>query len=151
MKTLTIIAAFLLSAFSIYGQDKSELRDRLESQKVAFITTELNMTAAEAQGFWPIYNEYNDKRANAKAQQIDLRNNNSIEELTESEAATLVESILSHQENEVALKRAYTEELKTAISSKKIAKLFILEKEFKDKLMSKIRRKMKRKSKASDQ
>ena len=33
-------------------------RERLEALKTAFITRELQLTAEEAKGFWPIYENY---------------------------------------------------------------------------------------------
>ena len=36
--------------------------ERVQALKVAFITKALNLTSAEAEKFWPIYNEFQDKR-----------------------------------------------------------------------------------------
>jgi len=40
------------------GQRGHDVRyERLKSMKVAYITQELNLTPAEAEKFWPVYNE----------------------------------------------------------------------------------------------
>src|ERR1700749_3445006 len=36
--------------------------ERVQALKIAFITKRLSLTSAEAEKFWPIYNEYSDKR-----------------------------------------------------------------------------------------
>ena len=36
--------------------------ERVQALKVAFITKQLNLTSDEAEKFWPIYNDYQDKR-----------------------------------------------------------------------------------------
>ena len=35
--------------------------DKVDAQRVSFITDKVKRTPAEAQSFWPLYNEYNDK------------------------------------------------------------------------------------------
>jgi len=42
------------------GEDK-EKDDKIEALKVGFITKELNLTASEAEKFWPLYNEMDGK------------------------------------------------------------------------------------------
>ncbi len=37
-----------------------EARERIEAQRIAFITDQLHLTPDEAARFWPIYNEYKD-------------------------------------------------------------------------------------------
>jgi predicted O-linked N-acetylglucosamine transferase (SPINDLY family) len=43
-------------------QQFEQQREKIESQRIAFITQELDLTPAEAQAFWPVYNEYDKKR-----------------------------------------------------------------------------------------
>lgn len=144
MKYLTIIILLAVAAMNTHGQDRQDMRDRLESQKVAFITTELDLTSEEAQRFWPIYNEYNTLQEAERKKHKMAENSSSMEPLSETEAAALVENMLAQQEAALKLKRDYAAKLRSAISSKKIAQLFMLEKQFKEKLMSKIRKKMRR-------
>lgn len=60
MKKLAII--LLVSALSVaaYAQDgpHKAQRDRIQAEKIAFITRELELTPEEAQVFWPVYNQY---------------------------------------------------------------------------------------------
>ena len=35
--------------------------EKVEAQKIAFITNALNLTPEESQKFWPLYNEYSAK------------------------------------------------------------------------------------------
>jgi hypothetical protein len=37
-----------------------EVRQRIESQRIAFITQRVHLTPDEATKFWPVYNEYRD-------------------------------------------------------------------------------------------
>ena len=40
-------------------------REKVRSEQVAFITSELNLTEAEAQAFWPVYNDIQNQRRDA--------------------------------------------------------------------------------------
>src|SRR6187431_1893728 len=57
---------FLFLSFNFYGQsDKDnfkEKREQIKAMKVAFLTTELDLTSSEAEKFWPIYNTFDDKQ-----------------------------------------------------------------------------------------
>lgn len=53
-KVYSVIFFLLLCAYIC----KAQPGQRLEALKVAFITRELNLTAEEAQSFWPVYNSF---------------------------------------------------------------------------------------------
>jgi hypothetical protein len=82
MKKIVCLFSFVLTVFiaeaqgrNMYGQNRppmrerpgmdmppprpmtKEQRERLESFRIQFITKKLNLTPAEAEKFWPVYNE----------------------------------------------------------------------------------------------
>lgn len=62
MKRLYLILFFLMgmAAWAIAQDDQPDEKRQqdIEALKVAFISKELELTPAEAQKFWPVYNEY---------------------------------------------------------------------------------------------
>ena len=36
---------------------RGDWREKIESEKIAFLTSEMDLTPSEAQAFWPVYNE----------------------------------------------------------------------------------------------
>lgn len=64
MKKLYFILSFLtVSLFAKAQEEQIQIPDekqqeKIEALKVAFITKELDLTADEAQKFWPVYNQY---------------------------------------------------------------------------------------------
>jgi len=44
------------------GNHTAPNQEKIEAQRVAFITQELDLTPDEAKVFWPVYNEYDAKR-----------------------------------------------------------------------------------------
>ncbi len=56
-----ILTLFLLISGISFGQQKPDW-EKIKSLKVAFITEKLSLTSKEAQSFWPVYNEFEEKR-----------------------------------------------------------------------------------------
>ena len=103
--------------------------DKVEAMKVSFITKEISLTPAEAQSFWPLYNEYNDKvkslRKNFKANygsKEDFKNDKDAEDFLNAE--------IKLKQTEVDLRKEYVEKFKKVIGSRKTAQLRKAEEKF---------------------
>ena len=60
---LTLVAALALATQLAQAQvGPEEKGERIKQFRVAIFTEVLNLTVEEAQGFWPVYNAYLDKR-----------------------------------------------------------------------------------------
>ena len=62
--SMMIVAVILLSQTNVIaqrGKGYENKKENIEAQKVAFITSKLNLTTEESQKFWPVYNEYESK------------------------------------------------------------------------------------------
>jgi Spy/CpxP family protein refolding chaperone len=59
MFTLLLLAAFGLQAQP--SSNKEARMERMESARIAFLTNQLDLTPAEAEKFWPVYNEMRSK------------------------------------------------------------------------------------------
>lgn len=64
MKQLIILGLALLISFVSYGQNRNykrigSIEDKVEARRIAYLTTELELTVEESQKFWPLYNEHN--------------------------------------------------------------------------------------------
>ena len=59
---LLVIILFTGSLTLVKAQDRQEIKEgrseKIQSLKIAFITQKLELTADEAQKFWPVYNRY---------------------------------------------------------------------------------------------
>ena len=67
MKKYILIPLFALVVSTLFAQHGPrpeafrEKKDKMNAMKAAYVTEELNLSTEEAQRFWPIYNEMNDK------------------------------------------------------------------------------------------
>jgi len=105
-------------------------RPDLNAAKVTYLTTKLNLTEQQAKDFWPIYNEFAEKR---KKILMDIR--------TASKAATNIAStdeqlnlyikqILDLRQSEIDLEKSYLPRFQKVITIRQVAGLFQAEKEF---------------------
>ena len=102
---LIIMAVFLVT--KVAGQNPNI--DRLNAYKIAFFTKRLNLTPKEAERFWPVYNEFQNKRNaiqmerqqfNKLIAQYDLN-------MTEKQMIEAGDQLISTQVKEASLAEEY--------------------------------------------
>ena len=105
---------------------------------MAYINENVGLTTAEAEKFWPVYNEYNDK---IRAIRKNLRQSykKMPENLSEQEAEQLHVLFIQSKQAEADVHRQYNEKIKAIIGAKKIVKLHVAEEEFRIKVMKSIK------------
>ena len=129
---------FTISSLVVFGQKgerREEMKEKLKAQKVAFITTELELTEEESQKFWPVFNSYQGE-IEALRQGKDRK---PVKTMTDKEAEDFLIAKLDGKSKEIDIQKKYIQRLKSAIPTQKIALLFGLEKEFKEKVISNLK------------
>ena len=134
---------FLFLSFNFYGQsDKDnfkEKREQIKAMKVAFLTTELDLTSSEAEKFWPIYNTFDDKQFELRYRKMKeyfkKMKGFDLDNLSEKEAAALLNQIEDNEEDLFNLKKKFIISLKGILPSVKIIKLKKAEEDFSRKLL----------------
>ena len=123
----------------IFGQ--SPKRERIEAEKVAFITKRMQLTPKQAQGFWPVHTEYEkeEKRIRSK-----YRVRQTIDSMTEQEADEAIEKRLRMEDELLALRKNYFVRFKQVISPRQILLMQKANAEFKQYLLEEIRRRRSR-------
>ncbi len=130
---LTIAAlACLSSAASANTGWENEWKERFMSEKIAFLTMEMNITPAEAQAFWPIYNEIEQKKDAALVQIIKTYKelNAAIEANNQMEIDKCLTAYLQAQETLREIESKAADQYKTVIPVEKVAKLYVGEEKF---------------------
>ncbi|WP_299123752.1 sensor of ECF-type sigma factor [uncultured Winogradskyella sp.] len=141
MKKIFIpILIFFISASS-FAQGGEKMKERIRAQKIAFITDKLNLTSDEAQGFWPIYNAYEETVENIKS--VDLRAIKMAmrkgKDISDKQADELLQKLIKAEEEIHTAKLKLVEDLKEVISSKKIIRLKGAEDQFNKMLLERLR------------
>jgi hypothetical protein len=138
------ITGFLLFLINpAFGQDQSheERWEKIKAEKVAFLTTQLALTSAEAEKFWPIYNEMEKQRWDAQKARRELENkvSEAEESLSENEVIKLTREFAGSMAKEGALMSGYNEKLLKVLPAKKVLKLYKAENEFRMNMIRKYR------------
>lgn len=145
-REIRIIMACLivLMGFAVNAQDKDSHEARMEkyrAEKVSFLTTKLDLTPAEAQKFWPIYNQMDKERWVAQKCRRDLENkvSEAEESLSDNDIIKLTREYSGSLQQEGTLMTSYNEKLLKVLPPKKVLKLYKAENEFRMTMIRKYR------------
>jgi len=144
-----LIVSFFLISIATFAQDGplrerfKEKKEQIKALKVAFITTELNLTSDEAAKFWPLFNAFEDKQQEIRRQKLkaylDRTDDDTIDKLSEKEATTLLSQMENTEDELYQLKKKFVANLKGILPATKILKLKKAEEEFSKKLLQQYR------------
>ena len=142
-KILPILVLFSSLNFYAQGEKMKEKREQIRTMKVAFLTTELDLTSAEAEKFWPVYNAFEDKQFELRHQKmgafIKKIKDGSVNQMTEKEASTFLNQMESNDEEIFMLRKKLTATLRNILPASKILKLKKSEEDFNRKLLHQYR------------
>lgn len=124
----------LFATYSVNAQ-KGKGMEKIQAQRVAYITNELSLTPAEAEKFWPVYKEYKQKIQQLKE---SLKPSKKIEEMSDAEATSFVNTLLENEIKAAEIKRDYYKSFQKILPVAKVAKLEMAERSFKKELIGKM-------------
>lgn len=145
-KLFLIIAMTLAFTWSAAGQEKgrkNDWQDRIKAEKIAYLTDAMDLTSAEAEKFWPVYNRAEaETRASWKLVMEAYRALEKSIEAGEDDKAIkdLLDKYLDAQEAGDGIERKYTTEYRKILSNDKIARLYIGEENFRRQQIHKLNR-----------
>lgn len=142
MKYILFITAMILT-FGLSAQSqkgKNKRAEKIEQQRVAFITTELDLNVEEAKQFWPMYNEYQNA-LNSLGR--DYKNDKDIDEMSEEESRLALAEVMERKRSHIDLESEFMKNLETVIPAKKRLKLIRAEHEFKKSVLKRYKKRMK--------
>jgi hypothetical protein len=137
-----LLLIWILAGMPTLAQSRlGEKLDALQQRKIAFFTENLQLTPAESARFWPVYNDYQNRRdkitndRNNLLRYYELNKSN----MTDGEAGDLINKYISFQEEDTKLLETYTKKFQEFLPAKKVMRIFIVELEFKKWLLNNLR------------
>jgi hypothetical protein len=119
------------------GERQRANQERVHAIKVGYLTDRLKLTSAQAEDFWPVYNQYEaEMREARKAFRKKHQQGAAME--SNAEAATFIEDNLDIQEQALEIKRKYKDRLLKVISAQQLATLYEAERDFKKLLLERL-------------
>jgi hypothetical protein len=142
-KLVYLLSIGLLLAFATQAtaqnrkQKKDEIKQRIYERKVEFIKEKVPMTAEEEKAFWPMYNEYNQKKDAIRKKFRETKKQQRKNGTTDYEKMNdLSIQIIVDEAN---LTADFYQKMKKILPAQKIHLVFEAEKDFKKQLLDKVR------------
>ena len=131
-KIISLVGVALVLTLTASAQKKGEnWQEKVRAERVAFLTTELDLSEAEAQVFWPVYNAVQQERRDAfKAVRSATKALSEALKKGEGDTAALLDDYLKAREKTTALERSSVERFKKVLPIEKVAKLTLAEEKF---------------------
>ena len=142
-RAIVILMAFLSWAVidqttPVFAQDQSSadanmqiLRDKVKADKKLLVAANMELTDAEAKGFWPVYEAYqkdlqslNERLKKAILSYADAYNNKT---LTDEKAKQLADEAIAIDEKEIQMRKACAAKLAPILPGKKAARYLQIE------------------------
>ena len=140
-----LFTILMVSAFGTLAQaqvDPEKREARLAAFRAEVFTRVLNLTPEEAQNFWPVYNEFSDKREQA---QQELKPAKQLDQMSDAEVEEQIKRHFEMKQRDIDLEREAYQKLRKVLPLRKIAKLPMAEREFRESLVKKLQEARERK------
>ena len=127
---ITVLAACLGMTAEAHKRCDNDWKEKIMSEKIAFLTMEMNITPEEAQAFWPVYNQVEQEK-DAALEQV-IKSYKALSAAVEQNANTekLLEAYFEAQQNLRKVDNEAPERYKAVLSAEKVAKLYVAEEKF---------------------
>ena len=150
MKRIFIAALCVLAATTLFAQPQKPSEEqrkkdfeRIKSEKIAFITSERDLTPEAAQVFWPVYNQCWKETLDSHKKMMeayDAIRSNKTEGLTDKELESKLDAyIAAYKANSQVLVDWYPQ-FRTVLPVRKVAKLYEAEEAFQKRMLENIRK-----------
>lgn len=126
---LVLVSAFAFAQNQNKKRDPEQWREKVRAEQVAFLTSELDLTEAEAQAFWPVYNSVQDKRRAAfKASSEAFK---ALKKGIDGEdVSALLDKYIAAKKACEAIDEEALASFKSVLPVQKVAKLYLAEEKF---------------------
>ena len=127
------LSSFLLTSAHAANDNQGDWKQRIMSEKIAFLTIEMGITPEEAQAFWPVYNQVDKERDEAMRKVFmafkELEDAVS-EKKSEKEISKLLAKYQDAIEQQGKVESEAGEKYEKVLPVEKLAKLYVGEEKF---------------------
>ena len=128
--TLYLLFFFLIMGGNVLAQRPGQQIDpeRLQAARIAFITTRIDLKPDQAEKFWPIFNEFTEKREGLMKQIVFL--NRGVNEISEEEAKSRIQQRFLLEEKLISEEKAFVNSVSKILNYKQILMLNNIARDF---------------------
>ena len=146
MKKFTAFALLLLTlSLPLFAQQQGlspEAMEKIKAEKISFLTNKLELTPAEAQKFWPVYNEFEQKKMEifSELRSIERKNVDEIRKMKNADLEKLTYRLVELKEQESVMFKEYNKKFLSVLPPRKVVLLYQVENDWRAHMMREFRR-----------
>jgi hypothetical protein len=138
-KTVMVLMVLLIFPVVRSSAQNSNL-EKLNAFKIGFFTKRLDLTSAEAEKFWPVYNEYQDQRNRLQLEKASIirnfnRNESSLNDIQLTEMGDKLIALITR---ESSLEVEFHKKLKEIFPPAKVIQFYQVENQYKAQLLNEL-------------
>lgn len=128
---MKIISSILIVFFSLLAAQAQDKSTKIEAAKVAFVKEKIQLTENQEMLFWPIYNDYLDKKQEIRKQIKSLKTETGALSATDEQLKLDLQKLFDLRQQELMLEKEYfTLKFIKVISLRQVIELQKAEKQF---------------------
>ncbi len=141
-KTILLIAIFIVLGFSSCKPKQEKSKETLKAEKIAFFTEKINLTPQEAENFWPVYNEYWERKNRIIADNriAMMYGSKNLSKMSDEEITKYADMYINFKKQESDLLIEFNEKFKKVLPPAKLFKLYQTDYDFKIYLLHQIKK-----------
>jgi hypothetical protein len=138
-KTVMVLMVLLIFPVVRSSAQNSNL-EKLNAFKIGFFTKRLDLTSAEAEKFWPVYNEYQDQRNKLQLEKaLIIRNfNRNQSSLNDIQLTEMGDKLIALITRESSLEVEFHKKLKEIFPPAKVIQFYQVENQYKAQLLNEL-------------
>jgi Spy/CpxP family protein refolding chaperone len=129
-----------ITAANAQRRTEEEIK-KIQDAKVAIITNRLNLTPEQSTGFWPMYNEYSQKRREIHRAQRKIINDKKAEGQADEQVLNNLKEVQELRQKELDLEKEYQNKFLRVITASQVIELYKAERTFNDMLIQRLKQK----------
>lgn len=140
MKRVTMLLLIILMLPIAWTSAQNPNLEKLNNYKIGFFTKKLNLTSAEAEKFWPVYNDYQSQRNQIQTEKLKLNRNFNQNEnsLSDAQLEEMGDKYVDCLVRESNLAVTFHKKLKEVLSPAKVLLYYQAENQYKIQLLNEL-------------
>lgn len=140
MKKVILVLVLMLTMPLIKTTAQNPNLEKLNNYRIAFFTKKLDLSSAEAERFWPVYNDYQSQRNQIQLEKLKINRNFNLNEssLTDKQLEEMGDKFVECLVQESSLAVAFHKKLKEVLTPDKVLRYYQAENQYKAQLLNEL-------------
>lgn len=140
MKKILFLLLIILTSPVIRTEAQNSNLEKLNNYKIGFFTKKINLTSAEAEKFWPAYNDFQSQRNKIQLEKLSINRDFNLNEnsLSDSQLEEMGDKYVDCLVRESNLEVTFHQKLKELLPPAKVIRYYQAENQYKLQLLNEL-------------